>query len=59
MDEDERKALMDDITHHRELLSGTLDPATLVGLEYLIRRLEGKVVAAGFAIPSEIRRTVA
>jgi hypothetical protein len=56
MDEDERKALVADITHHRELLSGTLDPGKLAGLEFLIRRLEGKLTAAGFPLPPETPR---
>lgn len=59
MDKDECKAVLRDLARYREWLSGTLDPAKLAGLEYVIRRLEAKLIAAGVPVLSETRTQVA
>jgi hypothetical protein len=43
MEQDERAALMADLRRYKELLSGTLDPAKIAGLEHVIDRLEAKL----------------
>jgi hypothetical protein len=51
MQQDERAAMVAEIAHYRELLSGTLDPAELQTLETIIARLEGKLAAFDRASP--------
>jgi hypothetical protein len=53
MDRDERAALMADILRCTELLSGTLDPSEIAGLEYIIGRLNAKLAAMGPASPAD------
>jgi len=52
MEHDERAATVVEITRYRERLSGTLDPAELQTLEYIIARLERKLAAMDRASPS-------
>jgi hypothetical protein len=45
MSEDERKAVLANLARYRDLLSGTLDPMTLAGYEYLIKQCDEKLAA--------------
>ena len=52
MEQDERAAMVAEIAHYLELLSGTLDPVELQALETIIARLKGKLAAFDRASPS-------
>ncbi len=53
MDEDEQRALLAQLRYYRELLSSTLDSAKISGYEYMIGRIEARLVAAGLPVPLE------
>jgi hypothetical protein len=47
MDPDERAGLLAELRRYTEMLSETVDPKRIAGLEYLIRRCEEKLAAMG------------
>jgi hypothetical protein len=51
MDEEERQALMAEVTYYRELLSGAEDPVKVGACGYVIRHLEAKLAAGGLPVP--------